>query len=211
MKLYISSFGLGNRTDVLKNWINENDNKIALIPNSRDILDDERRQAGIDRDTKALEELGFEVTVISLRDYFGMPDKLREDLNKFRAFFAIGGNVFTLRQAMKLSGFDEYLKEMINQDILYSGYSAGICLLAPNMQGLELVDDPNVDVYGCDPIFEGLGIIDFVPIPHFDSDHPESEIINDVIEYMQINGINHKPMRDGDVIIEEAVNHKLNK
>lgn len=35
MKLYLSSYKLGNDTDYLRNWISNNDNKILLIPNSR--------------------------------------------------------------------------------------------------------------------------------------------------------------------------------
>ena len=55
----------------------------------------------------------------------------------------IGGNTFTLRLAMKYSGFDNYLIEISNNDkYLYAGYSAGICVLAPKLNGLDLVDEP---------------------------------------------------------------------
>ena len=48
------------------------------------------------------------------------------DLKGYNAFYALGGNTFTLRTAMKLSGFDDYLKELAKQsNYLYSGFSAG--------------------------------------------------------------------------------------
>ena len=36
MLLYLSSYKLGDRKDVLKKWILENGNKIILISNSKD-------------------------------------------------------------------------------------------------------------------------------------------------------------------------------
>ncbi|MEK9181876.1 MAG: hypothetical protein AAB786_02535 [Patescibacteria group bacterium] len=40
-------------------------------------------------------------------------------------------------------------------------------------------------------------------MPHFDSDHPESEAINKEIEFCQQNNIPYKAIRDGEVIIIE--------
>jgi len=161
MKLYISSYKLGDRTDELKNWIYENsDNKIVLMPNALDIYQDgDRKQQRIENEVRELEQLGFQVRVLSLKDYFGKKEKLIEDLKDFHAFFAIGGNVFVLRQAMRLSGFDDYLRELSKKDgYLYGGYSAGICLLAPSLSGLELVDNHNENVYGIETIWDGIGI-----------------------------------------------------
>ena len=205
MKLYISSYKLGNRVDMLKKWIKDYDNKIMMIPNSRDgYPDGERKSRGIMNDMIALQELGFDVTLLSLSDYFSNPEKLREDLKSVKAFFAIGGNTFILRQAMKLSGFDEYLKEISHlASYLYGGYSAGICLLAPSLKGLELVDDPTVDPYNHPVIYNGLGLLEYLPVPHYRSDHPESEAIEDVVSYLNTNRIKYKTLQDGDVIIEE--------
>ena len=71
MKFYLSSLKLGNKTEELKKWIKEHDNKIWLIPNSRDVYPDgERKTAGIEADAQGLTNLGFEVTILSLKDYF---------------------------------------------------------------------------------------------------------------------------------------------
>lgn len=46
----------------------------------------------------------------------------------------MGGNVFVLRQSMKHSGFDIFLKEISNDDnYLYIGYSAGSCVLSKRL------------------------------------------------------------------------------
>ena len=141
MKLYLSSYKLGNHTEELENWIEEHGNKILLIPNSLDIYEDnERKIISINKNIKELEELGFEVIVLSLKDYFEKYDKLKEDFSKYSSFFVIGGNVFALRKAMQLSGFDKFLKEILNNpNYLYAGYSAGICVLAPNLHYLHYI------------------------------------------------------------------------
>lgn len=49
---------------------------------------------------------------------------MREFLKNYNSFYALGGNVFVLRQAMKLSGFDKYLREInVQPNYLYSGFS----------------------------------------------------------------------------------------
>lgn len=195
---------------MLKDWISRNGPRIALIPNSRDMFSDgERKEKGVTSDVSSLEALGFKVTVISLKDYFGNTERLRDDIKKFNAFFAIGGNAFVLRQAMKQSGFDDYLKEISCFDnYLYAGYSAGICILAPDMHGLELADDPTANPYNCEAIYEGLGLIDYLPIPHYKSDHPESKAMGLVAEYLDTRNIKYITLHDGDVIIEDTLENK---
>lgn len=90
------------------------------------------------------------------------------------------GDVHTLRYTFARSKADDALVALLNDDALvYGGYSAGVCVLAPTLRGLEMVDDPPSvrHLYGADPIWEGLGILDYCMVPHADSpDHPESEV-----------------------------------
>ena len=207
MQLYLSSYKLGNKQEILKEWIKNHGNKIILIANSRDIFEDgPRKEAGIKRDTEALENLGFEVKNLSLKDYFGQYEKLRKELEGYYAFYVIGGNTFSLIQAMKYSGFDQYLKEISRDSkYLYAGYSAGICVLAPRLEGLHLVDEPK-NPYSSEKVtYQGIGLINYVPVPHYKSDHPESKMADNVVDYMKQNNIEYKTLHDGDVIIENLV------
>ena len=207
MKLYLSSYKLGNKTEELKNWIMQTtNNKICLIPNSLDVFPDgERKTNGIQSDAKELENLGFDVTVISLKDYFGKREELFKRLEEFKAFYVIGGNSFALRQAMYLSGFDEYLKSIKDKpDYLYAGYSAGICVLAKDMHGLEKCDAPTINPYGIETIWEGLGFFDYIFLPHYKSNHKETKLIDDSVEYCNKNNIKYRTLRDGDVIIVDT-------
>lgn len=45
MKLYLSSYKLGNKKEELEKWIKEHNNKICLIPNSRDIYPESERKS----------------------------------------------------------------------------------------------------------------------------------------------------------------------
>lgn len=205
MKLYLSSYKTGNQTEELKKWIEDHGNKICLIPNAKDYLPDgERKTNSIQSDINELSELGFDVTVISLKDYFDNKEELINKLKEFNAFYVIGGTAFGLRQAMYLSGFDEYLKTIENDpNYLYAGYSAGICVLAKDMHGLEPCDDPNINPYGIDPMWNGLGYFDYIFLPHYKSDHKETKLIDDCVEYCNKNNIKYKTLRDGDVIIHQ--------
>lgn len=207
MKLYLSSYKVGNNTEELKNWLKEHDNNILVIPNALDVFqDNERKMNGILDKSKELEDLGFHPVQLDLRNYFNKPELLKDEIKRFKAFYVLGGNVFVLRQAMKLSGFDNYLQEIANNpDYLYSGFSAGICVLASDLHGIHLADEPNQDPYNYGKvIWEGIGLIDYMPVPHFDTpEHPESHLMYDVVSYLQNHNLKYQTLKDGDVIIED--------
>jgi dipeptidase E len=209
MKLYLSSYKIGTEEDYLKEFIQESGNQIAYISNALDFskVNLEKREATIKDDLKNLEDLGFQVSLLDLKNYFSKKEALTEVLQKYNAVWVCGGNTFILRQAMFLSGFDEILLEELStrDDFLYAGYSAGCCVLSPELNHLQIVDDPNDFPYSeiKETIWEGLGVIDFALLPHYDSEHPESDDIEKEIKYCIDNKIIFIALRDGEVIIEK--------
>ncbi len=206
MKFYLSSYQIGNEIEKLKSLIPKGNKKVAYISNALDFSNDlEKRKKGELFDIKQLSAVGLKVEKLDLRDYFNQPKKLKEDIAKFGVIWVRGGNVFVLRQAMKLSGFDNLLISLAksNKDLLYGGYSAGICVLTPSLKGLELVDDIDHRPYKqqVDLIWEGLDIINYAIVPHYKSDHPESEAVNNVVRYYQKHKTSFKVIRDGEVIV----------
>lgn len=204
MKFYISSYRLGNKTNEFKKMVPNG--KVGYISNALNFInpDIERLEKHMREDTLSLEKLGIKVELIDLKKYFGKKEELESKIRDLGAVFVSGGNVFILRQAMKLSGFDEILKELKDdKDFLYSGYSAGGCVLSKSLRGYDLVDDPNQLPYPeqKETIWEGLGFIDYNLLPHYDSDHPESSLINKELEYCKLSNIPYKTLRDGEVII----------
>lgn len=208
MKFYLSSYKIGNETDKLKAMIPTGNRKVAYISNALDFSDDlVRRKQSEQADIEQLNEVGLsDIENIDLRSYFNKEDELAQKISEFGIIWARGGNCFVLRQAMRLSGFDNILKSLLEKDdILYGGYSAGICVLGKSLRGLELVDDANVKVNGdyIDTIWDGVGILDYTIIPHYRSDHLESAAADKVVEYMTKNKISFKTLRDGEVIVIE--------
>ncbi len=210
MKLYLSSYKFGNDPNKLAQLVSSN-KKVALIANALDFSNDiERRLASEQKQMEGLKELGLEAEVLDLRNYFGDIDLLRSKLEEFGGIWAIGGNAFLLRSAMAQSGLDkiliEYKDRSDKSEFLYAGFSAGACVLSPSLRGIDFADEPEkvMEVYGKDIVWDGIGLIDYSIAPHFDSNHPESEMMNEAISYFEREGIDYRPLRDGEVIISET-------
>jgi dipeptidase E len=207
MKFYLSSYKLGGEIIKLKELIPVENKKTAYISNALDFSDDlERRKKSEQSDLEQLKELNLDIEIIDLRNYFNKQSELEEKLIRFGVIWVRGGNVFVLRQAMKLSGFDNILKNLIEKsNILYGGYSAGVCVLAPTLKGMDLIDDLTAKPYGdkSEVIWDGLGVLSYSIIPHYRSDHPESKNAEKVVEYMIENKIPFIALKDGEVIIIE--------
>ncbi|MFD2613168.1 Type 1 glutamine amidotransferase-like domain-containing protein [Paenibacillus gansuensis] len=208
MKYYLSSFKIGNEEVALKRLTENGNKKVAFINNALDFATDlERRKQSDAIDVSDLERLGFHIEILDLREYFYKSIELEKKLEGYDVIWTRGGNTFVLAQAMKLSGFDEIIKQYhrIGKQIVYGGYSAGICILGPTLKGLQLVDDPKQKPYGeqHSTIWDGLNILDYSIAPHYRSDHPESEDIEKVVDYLIENKILFKTLKDGEVIVIE--------
>ncbi len=206
MKFYLSSFKLGNKSNELARLMSGN-KKIAYIPNAGDYTNASPKRKDWEKsDMESLQAIGLTVEYLDLQKFFGKTDSLRRKLNEFGGIFIRGGNTFILRQAMNLSGFDIIFKELLDRDdFVYSGYSAGICVLATDFGALQIVDDPTDNPYkeSKETIWKGLGYFDYIILPHYKSDHPESADIDKEVEYCKKNNIPFKTLRDGEVIIIE--------
>jgi dipeptidase E len=202
MKLYLSSYRVGNEPEKLTELVGSN-MRTAVISNAVDSLEGTEREKRVEFEVNAMSHLGFEPEEIDLRDFFERPDKIETTLSKYGLLWIRDGNVFILRKAMALSGFDKVIQNILDQDIVYAGYSAGSCVVGPTLHGIELCDDVDLvpDRYPKETTWEGLGLIDYAIAPHYKSDHPESESIDKVIEYFSEQKIPYRALHDGEAII----------
>jgi dipeptidase E len=206
VKLYLSSYRLGNHPEKLANLFTDNKN-VAVIANAMDFVEDITRKEKANNSITEIQDLGLFPEEIDLRDYFGKQKELGGKLTKYGGVWVRGGNTFILRRAMAQSGFDVWIKNKTNDpDFIYAGYSAGICILSPTLRGIEFVDDPNVvpQGYSSQIIWDGLGTIDHILVPHYKSNHPESKMVDTEVEHYINNKTPFKTLRDGDVIIQES-------
>ena len=204
MRLFLSSYGIGNQPEKLVSLVGVKTPRVALVSNAADYHDQPGIVERIERDTEMFSLLGMKLEPLDLKDYFGKQDKLAEKLKHFDLVWVRGGNVFILRRAMAQSGFDIEINKLLTKDsIVYGGYSAGACVLSPTLRGVELCDDPNLSPQGYLPdiLWEGLGLVDFCLVPHYKSDHPESTVIDRVVEYYEHNSMPYEALRDGECIV----------
>lgn len=210
MRLYLSSYGLGNNPEKLVKLVGTNA-RVAVIANVCDAQDVVARSERVEREIVAMKGLGFSAREIDLRDYFGR-HITEKDLKEFDLLWLRGGNVFVLRAAMKLSGFDTYIKKALNDDsIIYGGFSAACCVLAPSLEGFDIVDNPKeVEIaYSMPADYRALGILPYSIEPHFKSDHPESADIDKELVYLKLHKIPFKTLRDGEVIVIDGDSEEL--
>lgn len=202
--MYLSSFRIGDAVEKFEEFFR--DKKTALISNATDWKkNEEERAQKVQAEMEAFAVHGCSLEDLDLRKYFGKSEELKRHFAAYDAVWIRGGNTFTLRQAMALSGFDTLLLEKNNDpDFVYGGYSAGICILSPDLKGIELADDPYAQTYeGAKVLWDGLGIVDYSFCPHYKSDHPESADVEKCVQYCIDNKVLFKALRDGEVIIIE--------
>lgn len=203
MKFYLSSFRLGSCPEKLAELFSSN-KKIAVIANAMDFVSNKDRYDSVKQEINDLSSLDLSPEEIDLRNYFGKENELKEKIFYYGGVWVRGGNTFVLRKAMSQSGFDKIIKEKVKDpNFIYSGYSAGICILSKTLRGLEIVDDPNrtPQGYKTDIIWDGIDVINFSIAPHYQSNHPESHLVDQLVEYFKKNNIPFKTLRDGKVII----------
>jgi dipeptidase E len=209
MKLYLSSYRLGNRQAELEQMV-AGRKRMGVVRNALDFSTDEvRLSEGRERQFNDLRQLGLHPEEIDLRDYFGSPGELRRVVDPLDGLWVVGGNSFILRRAMQQSGLDNILLERAQDpEFVYAGYSAGVCVVTPTLHGIHLVDFPEVVPEGYDPgvIWDGLGFVPFSIAPHYRSDHPESPMIEAVVTFFIDHKIPFIALRDGDVHLGDTGN-----
>ena len=213
MRLYLSSYGAGNKPEELASLVGPN-KRALIIMNAADLKTTAERAERLEREITALGGLGFKSADLDLRNYFDGKNKevLVKALSETDLVWVRGGNVFVLMRALRQSGFDKLLPKFIKKDsFVYGGYSAGAMAVTPSLHGAELVDNPN-DVptgYQKEIIWDGIGLVDFCLAPHYQSDHFESDAIEDTIDYYKKYNIVYKTLKDGQVIIIDGKIEKL--
>jgi dipeptidase E len=212
MKLYVSSYRLGNYPDKLQALVQKSAARVAVSVNAADHAPGEIRNARLlQRELGDMHSLGFDAQEVDLRAYFGT-DGLVEHMQAFDLIWVSGGNVFLLVKAMKHSGFDQVFEKLIKTDrLVYAGYSAAFCALSPSLHGMEYVDNPDAHAegYAAATLWDGYGLLPFQPMVHCRSPHHESARVEHAYAYVLAHHIPHKTFRDGDVYVVDGTKEYL--
>ncbi|SDE14962.1 Type 1 glutamine amidotransferase-like domain-containing protein [Auraticoccus monumenti] len=204
MRLYLSSYQLGDHPEVLSAMV-RGSRRGWVVLNALDGAEPARREAEAERQVAALAAIGLHAEELDLRDL--EPGGVTAAVGEPDFVWVRGGNVFTLRMAMARSGFDALVVEGLAADaFVYAGFSAGPCVLAPSLRGLELCDpvEDCVAVHGA-VRFDGLGVLDRPVVPHLRSPaHPETALLGEVAAGYEREGQPCWALRDGQVLVVDG-------
>lgn len=103
---------------------------------------------------------GFDPSLVDLRRYAGRPKALHALLQRHQVIWALGGNTFLLRRAMRESGFDQIIRDLLAGGIVYGGWSAGACVAGDSLKAVGIMDEPHAQALGhltSEVIWEGVG------------------------------------------------------
>jgi dipeptidase E len=212
MRLYLSSHKFGNRPEELVQLAGPKKHA-GIILNASDTITENERNLVLQKQVKRLADLGFTSEEIDLRQYFNRTDELKKFLHKFQLIWVRGGNIFLLQRAFEQSGFNKIIKEMLDADkLVYASESAGSVIVGPSLNGLDIVDDPKVVPSKYTDIqfpTSGVSLINYMIVPHYDSNHSESKSIDKLIEYLKSTSIPYKTLKDGEVIIIDGNSERI--
>lgn len=201
MRLYLSSYQLGAHPEALARMV-RGDRRGWVIANALDGQDEDRRTTDTQLQIETLADLGLRAADLDLRELD--PASIRAAFGRPDFVWVRGGNVFTLRMAFARSGLDRVVVEGLAADrFVYAGFSAGPCVLAPSLSGLELCDPPDAcrDTYG-DARYDGLGVLDRPVVPHLDSpQHPETALLSQVAAKYRSEGQPYWGLSDGRALV----------
>lgn len=213
MRLFLSSYRFGAHVDRFVELAG-GPGPIAVIANAADAWPARARESAVVSDVAPLRRLGFAPTEVDLRDYVGAPGRLAVDLSGFRSVWVRGGNTFVLRAQLARSGGDAVLPPLIRSGrLMYAGYSAGACVMAPSLVGVDSADDPaEVPVTcGVEPLWDGLGFVDFAIVPHcaatgdgaVDTANPGDEAAR-MVGSCRAAGVRYRMLTDDQAIVIDA-------
>ncbi|WP_277184301.1 Type 1 glutamine amidotransferase-like domain-containing protein, partial [Caballeronia sp. BR00000012568055] len=185
--------------------------RAAIVVNGLDHREVARAQ-WLESQTIKLRALGFTVQELDLRQFFGTTDRIGDTLEQFDAVWVNGGNAFILRRAMRQSGFDVAITDLLERDrIVYSGFSAAAVIVSSTLRALDHVSDPNEVPPGYDPtvVWDGLGILPFSLVVHFQSDHPASQAVGEEVSFYERHQMPYRTLKDGEAFVVDSMRSEI--
>ncbi len=169
--------------------------RIAYIPDAARSYGD-TPYAQVERD--ALRQHGLEVVDLPLSTT--PTKKVDEILASCDGVYVAGGETFDLLHVLRATGADDVLVRHVRNGLPYLGCSAGSIIAGPSIEPVSLLDDPAIAPDLRD--FTGLGLTDYVVIPHAAGNLPPYPI-EVYAETVRRYGEGHKLLllRDGEALL----------
>lgn len=165
LKNMILTSSLYESIELVKKFLDKNteSKKILFIPTATNV--DEYKKY-IHLTQKVFEDFDYEVENFDVSIF--SEEIAKEKLSEAKIIFISGGNTFYLLQELKRKNLIPYLKERIENGLLYIGESAGSVIAAPDIEYASIVDDKTLATELND--YTGLNLVDFYIVPHFEEE-----------------------------------------
>ena len=190
--------------ELVKKFLDKNteSKKILFIPTATNI--DEYKKY-IHLTQKAFEDFGYEVENFDISIF--SEEIAKEKLSQAKIVFISGGNTFYLLQELKRKNLTSYLKERIENGLLYIGESAGSVIATPDIEYASIVDDKTLATELND--YTGLNLVNFYIVPHFEEE-PFVESSRKTVELYK-NKLDLKLINNKEAILVENNNFTIIK
>ncbi len=186
----LSNVSNNNRALVrkVKELIGNDDFKLAYIPSQTD------------KEKRYFEKAKPELKGMGAADFFhfDVDEEYKESqLDEFKncdGIFLSGGNTYSFLKNLQEKNINTYIKEMVQEDKLLIGVSAGSMIMSKTIKIAAFHDDNEVGLKQ----LNGLGLVDFEFMPHWQrlENHLER-----VLKYSLMQEESIFACRDGDGII----------
>lgn len=111
-----------------------------------------------------IKELGWDVEEV---DIDGKTEaELFEVLHNKEVVFVEGGNTFYLMKSIRESGFDNVIRKLIDQGVIYIGASAGSYVACPTIEVAAWKHQDKYDHYDVEDL-QGMGLVSFLVTAHY--------------------------------------------
>ena len=189
---------------IVKKFLNEKteSKKILFIPTATNV--DEYKKY-IHLTQKVFEDFGYEVENFDISVF--SEETVKEKISETKIVFVSGGNTFYLLQELKKKNLISYLREKIENGLLYIGESAGSVITAPNIEYADIVDDKALATELND--YTGLNLVDFYVVPHFEEE-PFVESSRKVVELYK-DKLDLKVINNKEVVLVENDDFRIVK
>ncbi len=165
---------------------------VAFIPTAADVYD---TKPWMEADRLKLQELGLAVEDYDIKNKTS--ELIYAELREKAVIFVSGGNSFYLLKHARASGFDTAVKKLVAEGKIYIGSSAGSILLGPTIEPVMALD--NSEQAGTLDSYVGLGIVDFVVLPHYGKEKYAQRYEAIIREWS--DKVSLKPLSDSQFIV----------
>lgn len=148
--------------------------RLAFINTASEVEKGDKQWLQDDRDS--LVKVGFDVSDYTIT---GKSEKeISDALSDIDIIFVAGGNTFHLLAQSRKCNFEKVVKNLIKNDVIYIGSSAGSLLAGPNIEAIKYLDDPNKsrDLKS----FDAFGLTDLIVLPHWGNTQFKDKYINSI-------------------------------